>query len=83
MHVIEVNKQPYLYLNQKEFKTLLKSGVVWNSREKQFFGVCLTITDELDFIISRDEERDLKGIAIKRNNVIKTFDLGEVVNNGK
>lgn len=79
MHVIEVNNSPYLYLNQKEFKSLLKGGVVWNSNEKRFFGVSLTLTDELDFIVSRDEERDLKGIAIKRNGVITPFNLGDVV----
>lgn len=79
MHVIEVNNSPFLYLNQKEFKTLLKSGVVWNSNEKQFFGVSLTLTNNLDFIISRDEERDLKGIVIKRNGVLTPFELGDIV----
>lgn len=77
MHVVEVNKEHYLYLNKKEFKELLKSGTTWNSNEMRFYGVSLTLFNELDFIISRDDERDLKGIAIKKNNELITYKIGE------
>lgn len=77
MHVIEVNKEHFLYLNQKEFKELLKGGTTWNSNEMRFYGVSLNLFNELDFIISRDDERDLKGIAIKKNNELITYKIGE------
>lgn len=77
MHVVEVNTEHYLYLNKKEFKELLKSGTTWNSNEMRFYGVSLTLFNELDFIISRDDERDLKGIAIKKNNELITYKIGE------
>lgn len=77
MHVIEVNTEHYLYLNKKEFKELLKSGTTWNSNEMRFYGVSLTLFNELDFIISRDDERDLKGIAIKKNNELITYKIGD------
>lgn len=77
MHVIEVNQEHYLYLNKKEFKELLKGGTTWNSNEKMFYGVSLTLFNELDFIIYRDDERDLKGIAIKKNNELITYKIGD------
>lgn len=77
MHVIEVNKEHFLYLNQKELKELLRGGTTWNSNEKRFYGVSLNLFNELDFIISRDDERDLKGIAIKKNNELIIYKIGE------
>ena len=77
MHVVEVNNEHYLYLNKKEFKELLNSGTTWNSNEMRFYGVSLTLFNELDFIISRDDERDLKGIAIKKNNELIIYKIGE------
>lgn len=80
MHAIEVNKEPFLYLNKKEFKELLKSGTTWNPNQKSFYGVTLNLFNELDFIISRDDERDFKGIAIKKNNELITYKIGEQLN---